>query len=103
MFLTPLILNFWPKTIFRFFKLYPNGNGPTFLNFVHKPMLILFEHFYSDARLEHDESGEIVVAVNHFLMNTPIRPTLENFNEFLKLFFGGESNEKGSYNPALNV
>ncbi|MFQ6622105.1 hypothetical protein Gotur_001951 [Gossypium turneri] len=43
------------------------------------------DSFYSNARLEHDEAGETVVAVNYFLMNTPIHFTLENFGEFLKL------------------
>ncbi|MBA0553923.1 hypothetical protein Golob_013062 [Gossypium lobatum] len=36
-------------------------------------------------------------------MNTPIRLTLENFGEFLKLPPDGESNEKGSPNPALVI
>ncbi|KAK5772038.1 hypothetical protein PVK06_048299 [Gossypium arboreum] len=44
--------------------------------------------FYSNARLEHDESCETVIAINSFLMNTLICLTLENFGEFFKLPLG---------------
>lgn len=59
--------------------------------------------FYSNARLEHDESDETVVAINYFLMNTPLRLILENFGKFFKLPPDSESNEKCPYYPALNV
>ncbi|KAH1046423.1 hypothetical protein J1N35_037207 [Gossypium stocksii] len=47
--------------------------------------------------------GETMVVINSFLMKTPILLTLENFGKFLKLPPGGELNEKGTYNPTLNV
>ncbi|MBA0705969.1 hypothetical protein Golax_018116, partial [Gossypium laxum] len=59
--------------------------------------------FHSNVRLEHYESGETVVAINSFLVNTSICLTLDIFGEFLKLSPSGELNEKGPSNSALNV
>ncbi|MBA0788989.1 hypothetical protein Gotri_026849 [Gossypium trilobum] len=56
-----------------FFKIH----SPTHANLVRA--------FYSNARLEPDESGETVGAINSFLMDTPICLTLEYFGEFFKL------------------
>ncbi|KAK5775693.1 hypothetical protein PVK06_043618 [Gossypium arboreum] len=63
----------------------------------------LVQAFYSNARIKHDEFGETVVAINSFLLNTPIRLTLQNFGEFFKLPPRGELDEKGHYNLALQA
>ncbi|KAK5794423.1 hypothetical protein PVK06_035648 [Gossypium arboreum] len=47
--------------------------------------------------------GETMVVINYFIMKTLILLILEDFRKFLKLPSGGESNEKGTYNPTLKV
>ncbi|MBA0707731.1 hypothetical protein Golax_019752 [Gossypium laxum] len=45
--------------------------------------IAMLEAFFSNAKLKHDESGETVIAIPLFLMNTPIHLTLEKFGDYL--------------------
>ncbi|MBA0550546.1 hypothetical protein Golob_021484 [Gossypium lobatum] len=63
----------------------------------------LVQAFYSNSKLEHDESDESIISINSYLMNTLICLTLEDFKNLLSLPSGGVSNEKGPFSPALYV
>ncbi|MBA0794117.1 hypothetical protein Gohar_018475 [Gossypium harknessii] len=69
--------------------------SPTYLNLVRA--------FFSNAKLEYDESGDSVTAIISFLMGTPIRLTLEEFGDYIHLPSGGSSDEKGHFDPSLFI
>ncbi|KAK5811302.1 hypothetical protein PVK06_026631 [Gossypium arboreum] len=54
-----------------------NISSPTYYN--------IFRTFFSNAKLEHDEFDDTVIAITSFLMNTSIRLTLEKFGDYLHL------------------
>lgn len=72
-----------------------NISLPTYLNLVRA--------FYSNAKLEHDESGDTIIVITSFLMGTSIRLTIEEFGDYLHLLPKGSSYEKGHYNPTLFI
>ncbi|MBA0557578.1 hypothetical protein Golob_014638 [Gossypium lobatum] len=72
-----------------------NISSPTYLNLV--------QAFFSNAKLEHDESGDTVTAITSFLRGTPTCLTLEEFGDYLYLPSGGSSNEKGHFDPSIFI
>ncbi|MBA0553929.1 hypothetical protein Golob_013068 [Gossypium lobatum] len=72
-----------------------NISSPTYLNLV--------RDFFSNAKLEHDESSDTVTTITYFLMSTPIRLTLKEFGEYLHLPSKGSSDEKGHFDPSLFI
>ncbi|MBA0738665.1 hypothetical protein Gogos_011996 [Gossypium gossypioides] len=54
----------------------------------------LVRAFYSNVKIKYDESDDNVIAITSFLMNTPIRLTLNDFENFLHFPSKGNSNEK---------
>ncbi|MBA0753374.1 hypothetical protein Gogos_020567 [Gossypium gossypioides] len=63
----------------------------------------LVQVFYSNSKLEHDDSDKSIISINSYLMNTLICLTLEDFKNLLSLPSGGVSNEKGPFSPVLYV
>ncbi|MFQ6657061.1 hypothetical protein Gotur_026886 [Gossypium turneri] len=72
-----------------------NISSPIYLNLVRS--------FFSNAKLEHDESGDIVTAITSFLMGNFIRLTLEKFGDYLHLPSNSSSDEKGHFDPSLFI
>ncbi|KAH1121714.1 hypothetical protein J1N35_004874 [Gossypium stocksii] len=56
-----------------------NISSPTYLNLVRS--------FFSNAKLEHDESVNTVTAITSFLMETPIHLTIKEVGGYLHLSF----------------
>ncbi|KAH1122639.1 hypothetical protein J1N35_005799, partial [Gossypium stocksii] len=61
------------------------------------------EAFFSNVKLEHNESSDTIIVITSFLTNTPIRLTLEEFGNLLHLPLGGNFDEKCHYNPTLYI
>ncbi|KAH1031490.1 hypothetical protein J1N35_043664, partial [Gossypium stocksii] len=59
--------------------------------------------FYSNAKLKHDEFDDSIIVISSFLMNTPIRLTIDKFGDLLHLPSGGNSNEKDVFNLTLFI
>ncbi|MBA0736482.1 hypothetical protein Gogos_010033 [Gossypium gossypioides] len=70
---------------FFYLSILQNWGWMDFLNISSPTYYNLFRMFYSNAKLEHDESGDIVIAITSFLMNTSIRLTLEELRDYLHL------------------
>ncbi|MBA0562581.1 hypothetical protein Golob_007613, partial [Gossypium lobatum] len=72
-----------------------NISSPTYLNLVRA--------FFSNAKLEHDESSNSVTSIISFLMGTPIRLTLKEFSDYIHLPSRGSSDEKGHFDPSIFI
>lgn len=76
------------------------------MDFVHikSPLFFnLVRAFFSNAKLEHDESEETVIAITSFFMGTPFHLTVKDFGNLLPLPSGGLANEKATYDPTLYI
>ncbi|KAH1108081.1 hypothetical protein J1N35_011849 [Gossypium stocksii] len=88
---------------FFYLSILQNWGWMDFLNISSLTYYNLFRTFFSNAKLEHDESGDTVIAITYFLMNTSIRLTLEEFGDYLHVSSKGNSKEKGPFNPAIFI
>ncbi|KAK5825642.1 hypothetical protein PVK06_020499 [Gossypium arboreum] len=75
---------------------------PTYINLVRA--------FYSNAKLEHDESDDTMITITSFFMNTPIRLTLDEFGNPLHFPYktqyfitSGHASELNVYDRVLHL
>ncbi|MFQ6669482.1 hypothetical protein Gotur_034711 [Gossypium turneri] len=88
---------------FAYLSILQNWGCMTFLSISSPTYLNLVRAFFSNAKLEHDESGDTITAITSFLMGTLIRLTLKEFGDYLHLPSGGSSNEESHFDPSLFI
>ncbi|MBA0556276.1 hypothetical protein Golob_026391 [Gossypium lobatum] len=74
-----------------------------FLSIFLPSYLNLVRAFFSNAKLEHDESSDTITAITLFLLGTLIRLTLKEFGDYLHLHSRGSSDENWHFDPFLFI
>lgn len=88
---------------FAFLSIFQNWGWMDFLKICSLTFYNIIQAFFSNAKLEHDESNDTVIGINSFLTNTPIHLTLEEFGNLLHLPPRGNLNKKRSFNHGYFV